>query len=62
LFKNAIGRTDLFSGDEKQMQKSLANVMSSYADDVLIFPGHGENSTIGDERKNNPYLQNLKMS
>ena len=62
LFKNAIGRTDLFSGDEKQMQKSLANVMSSYADDVLIFPGHGDNSTIGDERKNNPYLQNLKMS
>jgi glyoxylase-like metal-dependent hydrolase (beta-lactamase superfamily II) len=61
LFKNAIGRTDLFSGDEKQMQQSLAHVMNSYADDVLIYPGHGDDSTIGEERKNNPYLHNLKI-
>lgn len=59
LFKKAIGRTDLFSGSPEQMRQSLKYVLSSYQDETLIFPGHGENSTIGFERLNNPYLKDL---
>jgi hydroxyacylglutathione hydrolase len=59
LFKNAIGRTDLYSGDSSQMQNSLEMIMSEFGDDTMVFPGHGDNSTIGAERVNNPYLKNL---
>lgn len=61
LFKNAIGRTDLYSGDATQMEKSLTMIMTEFGDDTLLFPGHGDNSTIGAERVNNPYLKNLRM-
>lgn len=59
LFKRAIGRTDLFSGDSNQMQNSLKLIMSRFNDEVLLFPGHGENTDIGYERLNNPYLKDL---
>lgn len=59
LFKNAIGRTDLYSGDSSQMQNSLEMIMSEFGDETMVFPGHGDNSTIGAERVNNPYLKNL---
>lgn len=59
LFKNAIGRTDLYSGDSSQMQNSLGMIMSEFGDETMVFPGHGDNSTIGSERVNNPYLKNL---
>ena len=59
LFKNAIGRTDLYSGDWSQMQNSLEMIMSEFGDETMVFPGHGDNSTIGAERVNNPYLKNL---
>lgn len=59
LFKNAIGRTDLFSGSETEMQDSLRMILAQFNDEVQIFPGHGDNSTIGQERRNNPYLKNL---
>jgi glyoxylase-like metal-dependent hydrolase (beta-lactamase superfamily II) len=60
LFKNAIGRTDLYSGNASQMQSSLEMIMTEFGDDTLVFPGHGDNSTIGTERVNNPYLKNLR--
>ncbi len=60
LFKNAIGRTDLYSGDSSQMQNSLEMIMSEFDDATMVFPGHGDNSTIGAERVNNPYLKNLR--
>lgn len=59
LFKNAIGRTDLYSGDSSQMQNSLEMIMSEFGDETMVFPGHGDNSTIGAERVNNPYLKKL---
>jgi hydroxyacylglutathione hydrolase len=62
LFKNAIGRTDLFSGDPEEMNQSLRLIMKDYSDDVLIFPGHGENSTIGAERSSNPYVRKLAVN
>jgi len=60
LFKNAIGRTDLFSGDPMQMQRSLHSILKRFADDVVIYPGHGPDSCIGDERRLNPYLKDLQ--
>jgi glyoxylase-like metal-dependent hydrolase (beta-lactamase superfamily II) len=42
------------------MQSSLEMIMTEFGDDTLVFPGHGDNSTIGTERVNNPYLKNLR--
>lgn len=55
LFKNSIGRTDLGGGDHNQIQKSLKLIMQ-FSDNYKIYPGHGPDSTIEEERKNNPFL------
>lgn len=60
LFAGAIGRTDLPGGDPAAMEKSLAEKVMPLDDELLILPGHGGASTIGDEKRHNPYLQHLK--
>lgn len=55
LFKGGIGRTDLEGGDFDQIQKSLKRLME-FPDDFKVFPGHGEETTVGGEKKNNPFL------
>ena len=50
IFNNAIGRTDL-GGSKKDMLKSL-NMIMSYPNDILIYPGHGESTTLGVEKLN----------
>jgi hydroxyacylglutathione hydrolase len=55
LFKGGIGRTDLEGGDFNQIQKSLNRLME-FPDDFEVWPGHGEETTIGEEKKNNPFL------
>jgi glyoxylase-like metal-dependent hydrolase (beta-lactamase superfamily II) len=59
LFKNAIGRTDLPSGDPFAMRTSLESLLAQTSDDTIIHPGHGESTVMADERRHNPYLQNL---
>ena len=59
LFAGAIGRTDLPGGDHHAMLDSLARVVLSQPDDMLVLPGHGETTTIGVERRVNPFLQGL---
>ena len=54
LFKNAIGRTDLKTGNDIEMQKSIEKI-KKYPN-VKIYPGHGETTTLEEEIKNNPYL------
>ena len=56
LFKNAIGRWDLPTGNYDDLMNSLKNKIMLLNDDIIIYPGHNSNSTIGDERINNPYL------
>lgn len=56
LFKNSIGRTDLAGGDFNQIQKSLKRIMQ-YPDNFKVYPGHGPETTIGQEKQNNPFLQ-----
>jgi glyoxylase-like metal-dependent hydrolase (beta-lactamase superfamily II) len=56
LFKEGIGRTDLWGGDYKTLMNSIEKKLLSLPDDVIIFPGHGESSTIGYEKQYNPFL------
>jgi len=55
LFKGTIGRTDLSTGNELAMKKSLS-VIKQYEDDVVIYPGHGDFTTLKEEKNNNEYL------
>lgn len=55
LFAGSIGRTDLYSGNYKQIEKSLKK-LAKYEDNVKIYPGHGPSSTLGIEKVSNPYM------
>ena len=55
LFAGSIGRTDLYGGDYKQIEKSLRK-LAKYEDKVKIHPGHGPSSTLGIEKMSNPYM------
>ncbi|MEZ5116923.1 MAG: MBL fold metallo-hydrolase [Candidatus Nanopelagicales bacterium] len=59
LFAGSIGRTDLPGGDTEQMMASLARVVLPMADDTVVLPGHGPQTTIGQERRANPYLRQV---
>ena len=61
LFAGSIGRTDLPGGDHATMLRSLATKVLPLADDVVVLPGHGEQTSIGRERATNPYLQDLPV-
>lgn len=56
LFAGSIGRTDLPGGSYQQMMDSLRTKVLPLSDDVLVLPGHGEATTIGRERRVNPFL------
>jgi hydroxyacylglutathione hydrolase len=55
LFCQGIGRTDL-GGSEKLLIKSIKERLLNFSDDTVIYPGHGPSSTIGEERRSNPFL------
>ena len=56
LFAGSIGRTDLAGGDPDAMMRSLTGEGPAAADDTLVLPGHGPSTTIGRERRSNPFL------
>lgn len=56
LFQGGIGRTDLAGGDEEEILRSIRKKLLVFKDDVAIYPGHGGLSTIGEERRKNPFL------
>jgi glyoxylase-like metal-dependent hydrolase (beta-lactamase superfamily II) len=56
LFSGSIGRTDLPGGDHATLIASIKNVLFAFGDDAVVFPGHGPQTTIGQERRTNPYL------
>jgi glyoxylase-like metal-dependent hydrolase (beta-lactamase superfamily II) len=58
LFAGSIGRTDLPGGDDQAMLRSLARTLT-LPDDTLVLPGHGPQTTIGAERRTNPFLTGL---
>ena len=57
LFNMGVGRTDLDYGDESALFDSIKNKLLVLPDDTVIYPGHGDLSTIGEERKVNPFLR-----
>jgi glyoxylase-like metal-dependent hydrolase (beta-lactamase superfamily II) len=59
LFAGSIGRTDLPGGDHATMLRSLTTKVLPLADDVVVLPGHGEQTSIGRERATNPFLLDL---
>ena len=56
LFKNSIGRTDLPGGNHEQLIKSIKEQLLTLPEETLVYSGHGPFTKIGDEKKNNPYL------
>lgn len=60
LFAGSIGRTDLPGGDHPTMLRSLADKVLPLDDDIVVLPGHGEQTSIGRERATNPFLQDLQ--
>jgi glyoxylase-like metal-dependent hydrolase (beta-lactamase superfamily II) len=55
LFYHSIGRTDLPGGDFKTLISSIHERLFSLTDDVVVYPGHGKATTIGEEKINNPF-------
>lgn len=59
LFAGSIGRTDLPGGSYPQLMESMSTRVLSYPDDTEVLPGHGPRTTLGRERRTNPFLQDL---
>jgi hydroxyacylglutathione hydrolase len=56
LFAGSIGRTDLPGGDYETLLRSITEVLFGFGDDARVYPGHGPSTTIGQERRTNPFL------
>ena len=59
LFLDSIGRTDLPGGNPRQILRSIHEKLLPLDDKVVVIPGHGPNTTIGRERRRNPFLPGL---
>ncbi|HVC18811.1 MAG TPA: MBL fold metallo-hydrolase [Vicinamibacterales bacterium] len=57
LFAGSIGRTDLPGGDYATLIRSIKEVLFAFGDAAVVYPGHGPATTIGEERRTNPFLQ-----
>lgn len=56
LFAGSIGRTDLPGGDMPTLMRSIREVLFSFPDNTIVWSGHGPQTTIGQERRSNPFL------
>ena len=56
IFKESIGRVDLPGGNNNEMNMSIAKILM-YDDEIILYPGHNEDTTLGYEKENNPYLK-----
>ena len=59
LFRNSVGRTDLPGGNGRQILSSIKTKLLGLPEEAIVIPGHGPQTTIGDEKAKNPFLQNL---
>jgi glyoxylase-like metal-dependent hydrolase (beta-lactamase superfamily II) len=57
LFQGSVGRTDLPGGDHRLLISSIKERLLSLPDGTVVHPGHGPDTTVGDERTGNPFLQ-----
>jgi glyoxylase-like metal-dependent hydrolase (beta-lactamase superfamily II) len=56
LFAGSIGRTDLPGGDYATLMRSIRTVLFAFGDDARVHPGHGPSTSIGEQRRTNPFL------
>jgi len=57
LFQGSVGRTDLPGGDFATLEESIKTKLYTLPEDVIVHPGHGDSTTIGEERKTNPFVK-----
>ena len=57
LFNGSIGRTDLPGGSFEVLEESIKTKLYTLPEDVIVYSGHGESTTIGDEMKTNPFVK-----
>lgn len=57
LFKNSIGRTDLPGGNHDQLLENIKKKIYALPKETIVYPGHGEHTTIGHEMTNNPFVK-----
>ena len=56
IFKESLGRTDFPGGSDSEMKDSIKKILE-YDDDIKLYPGHYDETTLGYEKQNNPYLK-----
>ncbi|HJD52564.1 MAG TPA: MBL fold metallo-hydrolase [Candidatus Avibacteroides avistercoris] len=56
LFQGSIGRADLQGGNFEELKEAICNRLFTLPDDVTVYPGHGPSTTIGYEKRNNPFF------
>lgn len=57
LFSGSVGRTDLPGGSFEQLEKAIRAQIYTLPDATTVYPGHGPDTTVGDEKASNPYVQ-----
>jgi glyoxylase-like metal-dependent hydrolase (beta-lactamase superfamily II) len=57
LFRNSIGRTDLPGGNHQQLLESIRKQLWVLPENTVVYSGHGEPTTIGEEKAGNPFLK-----
>ncbi len=62
LFKDSVGRTDLYGGDYTALMRSIQTQLMVLPDDTQVYAGHGPNTTIGREKTANPFLSDRVSS
>lgn len=59
LFQGSIGRTDIWGGSYEQLIRSIREKLWHLSDETIIHPGHGQSTTLGIEKRDNPFLQGV---
>lgn len=57
LFRNSIGRTDLPGGNHETLLRSIATQLYTLPEETIVYPGHGSHTTVGFEKKTNPFVR-----
>ncbi len=57
LFSSGVGRTDLPGGDHTKLMHSIKEVVFGLPDETIVYPGHGPETTVGEEKRSNPWVR-----